>query len=63
MATISRMDNISRFRHLLIGIIMTAIVLRYFYLQHQLIQQKQAELTSRLQALQSRIRPHFFLTV
>lgn len=57
--SISRMDGISRFRHLLIGAIMTGIVLRYFYLQHQLIQQKQAELMARLQALQSRIHPHF----
>lgn len=59
IAKIDQMDGISRFRHLLIGAIMTGIVLRYFYLQHQLIQQKQAELMSRLQALQSRIRPHF----
>jgi two-component system sensor histidine kinase AlgZ len=29
------------------------------YLQHQFVKQKQAELAARLQALQSRIRPHF----
>lgn len=37
----------------------SGIVLRYFYLQQQLRNQQQAELTARIQALQSRIRPHF----
>jgi two-component system sensor histidine kinase AlgZ len=39
--------------------IITALALRYFYVQQQLRQQEQAELHSRIQALQSRIRPHF----
>ncbi|MEB3734653.1 histidine kinase [Halopseudomonas pachastrellae] len=38
---------------------MTSLFLRYFYLQQQWQHQQQAELRSRLQALQSRIRPHF----
>ena len=46
-------------RNLLIGAIMTGIGFRYFYLQHQLRSKEQAELHSRIQALQSRIRPHF----
>ncbi len=39
--------------------IITALVLRYFYVQQRLRLQEQAELQSRIQALQSRIRPHF----
>lgn len=37
----------------------SGVVLRYFYLQQQLRNQQQAELNARIQALQSRIRPHF----
>ncbi len=39
--------------------IITGMVLRYFYVQQQLREQEQSELQSRIQALQSRIRPHF----
>jgi two-component system sensor histidine kinase AlgZ len=39
--------------------IITGLVLRYFYVQQRLREQEQAELQARLQALQSRIRPHF----
>lgn len=39
--------------------ILAGIVLRYLYLQQQLHNQQQAELQARIQALQSRIRPHF----
>ncbi|MFT7222224.1 MAG: two-component system sensor histidine kinase AlgZ [Candidatus Azotimanducaceae bacterium] len=46
-------------RNLLIAAVMTGIAFRYFFLSHQLRIQEQAELTSRIQALQSRIRPHF----
>ena len=46
-------------RNLIIAAVMTGIAFRYFYLQHQLRRQEQAELNSRIQALQSRIRPHF----
>ncbi len=47
------------FRNLVISAIIGGITLRYFYLQHQWQQQKQAELRARLEALQARIRPHF----
>ncbi|MEZ7972563.1 MAG: histidine kinase [Pseudomonadales bacterium] len=46
-------------RNLLIAMIMTGIAFRYFFLSHQLRSREQAELTSRIQSLQSRIRPHF----
>ncbi|MBD3648083.1 MAG: histidine kinase [Pseudomonadales bacterium] len=46
-------------RNLLIAAVMGGIAFRYFFLQHQLRQREQAELNSRIQALQSRIRPHF----
>jgi len=45
--------------HLLISGIITVLVLRYFYVQQRLRLQEQAELKARIQALQSRIRPHF----
>ncbi len=47
------------FGQLVISGIITALALRYFYVQHQLRLQEQSELQSRIQALQSRIRPHF----
>jgi two-component system sensor histidine kinase AlgZ len=43
----------------IIAAVFAGVVLRYFYLQQQLRNQQQAELQSRIQALQSRIRPHF----
>lgn len=46
-------------RNVLIATIMTTIAFRYFFLSHQLRVGEQAELSSRIQALQSRIRPHF----
>jgi len=46
-------------RHGLIALIMSGLVLRYFYLQSQWRRQQQAELRARLEALQARIRPHF----
>lgn len=45
--------------HLLIAGILAGILLRYLYLQQQLRNQQQGELDARIQALQSRIRPHF----
>jgi len=44
---------------LVIAGILAMLALRYFYVQQQLRLQEQAELKSRIQALQSRIRPHF----
>lgn len=46
-------------RNMLISAIITGLAFRYLYLQHQYVQQKHAELQARIQALQSRIRPHF----
>lgn len=46
-------------RNVIIAAIIAGLVLRYFYLQDQLAAKLRSELTHRLQALQSRIRPHF----
>ncbi len=46
-------------RNVLIGAIIAGLIMRYFYLQEQLRARQRTELTARLQALQSRIRPHF----
>jgi len=46
-------------RHGLISLIITGLLLRYFYLQSQWQQQQQAELRARIEALQARIKPHF----
>ena len=46
-------------RNLLIGALITGPVLRYFYIQNQWRRNVRAETESRVQALQSRIRPHF----
>ncbi len=43
----------------LIALIISSLLLRYFYLQKELLRQQQAELRSRIQSLQSRIQPHF----
>ncbi|WP_193163843.1 sensor histidine kinase [Microbulbifer hainanensis] len=43
----------------LLGAICAGVVLRYAYVQQQLHNQQQAELGARIEALQSRIRPHF----
>lgn len=42
-----------------ISLIVSALVLRYFWLQSQWRLQRQAELLARIQSLQARIRPHF----
>ncbi len=47
------------FGQMVISGIIATLALRYFYVQHQLRVQEQSELQSRIQALQSRIRPHF----
>jgi len=46
-------------RHALISLIMSGLLLRYFYLQSQWRRQEQAELQARIESLQARIRPHF----
>ena len=45
--------------HLLVGAVLAGITLRYFYLTQELRLRQKAELEARIQALQSRIRPHF----
>ncbi len=51
---------LSRFAQQLFAIvIITAMVLRYFQLQQLLLDQHQAELSARMNALQARIKPHF----
>jgi two-component system, LytTR family, sensor histidine kinase AlgZ len=45
--------------HLIIAAIPAGILLRHLYLQQMLRVQQRAELESRIQAMQSRIRPHF----
>jgi two-component system, LytTR family, sensor histidine kinase AlgZ len=46
-------------KNLLISLLITLMVLRYFYLQFQWQQQQEAEMQARLTALQARIHPHF----
>ena len=46
-------------RNLLVATVLAGIMLRYFYLQQQLLVQKQLELQARLDALRAKIRPHF----
>lgn len=47
------------FNNVITSAILSGITLRYLYLQQQLRNQQHAELQARIQALQSRIRPHF----
>ncbi len=46
-------------RNMAISAIVSAVALRYFYVQHQWRSNIQVEARSRIQALQARIRPHF----
>ncbi|MEE5037993.1 sensor histidine kinase [Pseudomonas alliivorans] len=46
-------------RYSMIALIMSALMLRYFYLQSQWRKQQQGELQARIESLQARIRPHF----
>jgi len=53
-------DMLERYlRYGLIALILSALMLRYFYLQSQWRKQQQAELQARIESLQARIRPHF----
>ncbi|MBY6190650.1 histidine kinase [Microbulbifer agarilyticus] len=52
-------DWLSLLANFLVGAICAGVVLRYAYVQQQLHNQQQAELGARIEALQSRIRPHF----
>lgn len=55
---LSRQDFL--LRTILIGAVVAALVLRYFYVQFHYKQRIASEAQARLQALQARIRPHFF---
>ncbi|MHA6494854.1 sensor histidine kinase [Pseudomonas borbori] len=58
--TLPRLGEVNLYlRHALISLIMSALLLRYFYLQSQWRRQEQAELRARIESLQARIRPHF----
>jgi two-component system, LytTR family, sensor histidine kinase AlgZ len=46
-------------RSLTISTVISAVILRYLYVQYQWRQQLRAEARARIQALQARIRPHF----
>jgi len=47
------------FKNVLVSAILSALALRYFFIQFQWREQKQAELRARIEALQARIKPHF----
>lgn len=46
-------------RNLLVAVVLSGIVLRYFYLQQQVKLRERGELQARLDSLRARIRPHF----
>ena len=46
-------------RNLSISLIVTGVMLRYFYVHHQNSLRQRGEALARIQALQARIRPHF----
>jgi len=59
LSTNFRFDFLLMFQHIFICAIISGLILRYLYLSDQLERQQHAELLHRLQALQSRIQPHF----
>lgn len=59
IAFLEVVDVLAILRNLLIGAIIGGLILRYFIVQEQLKHQQSCELNARIQALQSRIRPHF----
>ena len=58
-ALIWRVDYLLIIDTVLIAAIPAGAILRLFYLQHQLRQQQGASQQARIEALQSKIRPHF----
>lgn len=54
-----RPDNWWLLQNVIISVVITGVLLRYFYLQQQLRLQEKLELQARIQSLQARIRPHF----
>ena len=59
VATQSIFSNEFLIRNMAISAIVSAVALRYFYVQHQWKANIEVEARSRIQALQARIRPHF----
>jgi len=58
--TLAEPDHIDfLLRNFTIGALISAVIMRYFYVQHRLLLQHRAEARARLEALQARIRPHF----
>lgn len=49
-------------RHVTVALIITAMLLRYFYVQQEARKEQKASHAARFEALQARIRPHFLLT-
>ncbi|MBV1884841.1 MAG: histidine kinase [Gammaproteobacteria bacterium] len=56
---LGEIDTLAILRNLFIGAIIGGLILRYFIVQEQLKHKQSSELNARIQALQSRIRPHF----
>ncbi len=56
---VSEQHTVFVLRCLGVSAVITAVVLRYLYVQHQWRQQLRAEARARVAALQARIRPHF----
>ncbi len=54
-----RADVWDMLNNLILSAIFSGVVLRYLYVQQQWSNQQKAELNARIQALQSRIQPHF----
>ncbi|NRB37815.1 MAG: histidine kinase [Pseudomonadales bacterium] len=52
-------DHAFVWRNVLVSAIISAVALRYLFVQQQLIAQQKSELQASLLALQARIRPHF----
>jgi len=46
-------------RNIVLGVLITGIALRYFYVSHQWQRNVESQAESRIHALQARIRPHF----
>jgi two-component system, LytTR family, sensor histidine kinase AlgZ len=53
------MNSWQLLRNIAVAAVVASVVMRYFYLQHQLRIREQLELASRLNSLRDKIRPHF----
>jgi two-component system sensor histidine kinase AlgZ len=57
LSSVSRLEFL--LRNIAVASVVAFVALRYFYVQHQLLARIRSESQARIQALQSRIRPHF----